>query len=149
VVTYSKTVSGTTYTIDVKTNWVSTDAINFADFNRLEDNIIILRNFIIAISYSIPAITSETGRTKTFLEYLSSINRIESNLQTIRNNSFTPSGYGGAVTWSLGLGFDFAQANRLENNVLSLFLAGGNIFDSFVYAGEVNAGYVRGEIALV
>ncbi len=149
MVTYSKTVSGTTYTIDVKTNWVSTDAINFADFNRLEDNIIILRNFIIAISYSIPAITSETGRTKTFLEYLSSINRIESNLQTIRNNSFTPSGYGGAVTWSLGLGFDFAQANRLENNVLSLFLAGGNIFDSFVYAGEVNAGYVRGEIALV
>jgi hypothetical protein len=149
MVTYSKTISGTTYTIDVKTNWTSTDAINFADFNRLEDNIIILRNFIIAISYSIPAITSETGRTKTFLEYLSSINRIESNLQTIRNNSFTPSGYGGAVTWSLGLGFDFAQANRLENNVLSLFLAGGNIFDSFVYAGEVNAGYVKGEIALV
>jgi hypothetical protein len=149
VVTYSKTVSGTTYTIDVKTNWVSTDSINFGDFNRLEDNIIILRNFIIAISYTIPAITSETGRTKTFLEYLSSINRIEGNLQTIRNNSFTPSGYGGAVTWSLGLGFDFAQANRLENNVLSLFLAGGNIFDSFVYAGQANAGYVRGEIALV
>ena len=149
MVTYSKTVSGTTYTIDVKTNWVSTDSINFGDFNRLEDNIIILRNFIIAISYTIPAITSETGRTKTFLEYLSSINRIEGNLQTIRNNSFTPSGYGGAVTWSLGLGFDFAQANRLENNVLSLFLAGGNIFDSFVYAGQANAGYVRGEIALV
>jgi hypothetical protein len=149
MVTYSKTVSGTTYTIDVKTNWVSTDAINFADFNRLEDNIIILRNFIIAISYSIPTITTETGRTKTFLEYLSSINRIESNLQTIRNNSFTPSGYGGTVTWSLGVGFSFAQANRLENNVLSLFLAGGNIFDSFIYSGEVNAGYSRGEIALV
>ncbi len=149
MVTYSKTVSGTTYTIDVKTNWVSTDSINFGDFNRLEDNIIILRNFIIAITYSVPSITSETGRTKTFLEYLSSINRIESNLQTIRNNSFTPSGYGGAVTWSLGLGFDFAQANRLENNVLSLFLAGGNIVDSFVYAGQVNAGYSRGDIALV
>ena len=149
MVTYSKTVSGTTYTIDVKTNWVSTDAINFADFNRLEDNIIILRNFIIAISYSIPAITSETGRTKTFLEYLSSINRIESNLQTIRNNSFTPSGYGGAVTWSLGVGFDFAQANRLENNVLSLFLAGGSVFDSFIFAGQVNAGHVRGQLALV
>jgi len=149
VVTYSKTVSGTTYTIDVKTDWVSTDNINFGDFNRLENNIIILRNFIIAISYSIPAITTETGRTKTFLEYLSSINRIESNLQTIRNNSFTPSGYGGSVTWSLGLGFSFAQANRLENNVLSLFLAGGNVFDSFVYAGQVNAGYSRGDIALV
>ena len=149
MVTYSKTIASTTYTIDVKTNWTSTDSINFGDFNRLEDNIIILRNFIIAISYSVPSITTETGRTKTFLEYLSSINRIESNLQTIRNNSFTPSGYGGAVTWSLGLGFDNTQANRLENNVLSLFLAGGNIFDSFVYSGEVNAGYVRGEIALV
>jgi hypothetical protein len=149
VVTYSKTISSTTYTIDVKTNWVSTDAINFADFNRLEDNIIILRNFIIAISYSIPAITSETGRAKTFLEYLSSINRIESNLQTIRNNSFTPSGYGGSQTWTLGLGFDNVQANRLENNVLSLFLAGGSVFDSFIYAGQVNAGYSRGDIALV
>ncbi len=149
MVTYSKTISSTTYTIDVKTNWVSTDAINFADFNRLEDNIIILRNFIIAISYSIPAITSETGRAKTFLEYLSSINRIESNLQTIRNNSFTPSGYGGSQTWTLGLGFDNVQANRLENNVLSLFLAGGSVFDSFIYAGQVNAGYSRGDIALV
>lgn len=149
MVTYSKTVAGTTYTIDVKTDWVSTDAINFADFNRLEDNIIILRNFIIAISYSVPSITTETGRTKTFLEYLSSINRIEGNLQTIRNNSFTPSGYGGSQTWSLGLGFDFAQANRLENNVLSLFLAGGSVFDSFVYAGQVNVGHVRGQLALV
>ena len=149
MVTYSKIVASTTYTIDVKTDWLSTDTINFGDFNRLEDNIIILRNFIIAISYSIPSITSETGRTKTFLEYLSSINRIESNLQTIRNNSFTPSGYGGAVTWTLGLGFDSSQANRLENNVLSLFLAGGSVFDSFIYSGQVNAGYTRGDIPLV
>lgn len=149
MVTYSKTVSGTTYTIDVKTDWLATDSINFADFNRLESNIVVLRNFIIAISYSIPSITSETGRTKTFLEYLSSINRIESNLQAIRNNSFTPSGYGGSVTWTLGLGFDSAQANRLENNVLSLFLAGGNVFDSFIFSGQINSGYVRGQIPIV
>lgn len=149
MVIYSKTVSGTTYTIDAKTDWLSTDTINFGDFNRLENNIIILRNFIIAISYSIPSITTETGRTKTFLEYLSSINRIESNLQTIRNNSFTPSGYGGSQTWTVGKGFDNAEANRLENNALSLFLAGGNLFDSFIFSGQVNSGYARGDIPLV
>jgi hypothetical protein len=149
VVTYSKIISVTTYTIDVKTNWLFTDKINFGDFNRIENNIIILRNFVIAASYSIPSITSETGRTKTYIEYLSSINRIEGNLQTIRNNSFTPSGYGGAVTWISGLGFDFSEANRIENNILSLFLGAGNVFDALIYSGQVNAGYSRGQIALV
>jgi hypothetical protein len=149
VVTYSKTISGTTYTIDVKTNWVFTDKINFGDFNRIEDNVIILRNLVIATSYSIPSITSETGRTKTYIEYLSSINRIEGNLQTIRNNSFTPLNYGGTVTWDSGLGFDFSQANRIENNILSLFLGAGNVFDALIYSGQVNAGYSRGDIALV
>jgi hypothetical protein len=132
------------YTIDVKTDWKEEDEINFGDFNRLENNVIVTRSYLEAIAYAIPALTTVTNRTKTYIDFLSSINRIEQNLETIRTNFYTPAGYPGTANWVRDKRFDFGEANRLEENIKLLFLTAGNVFNSFVRCGTINAGYTRG-----
>jgi hypothetical protein len=144
----SVTVLGTTYTIDSKIDWKSTDKINFADFNRIESNTSIVRNFIEALQFIVPTITTVTNRTNTYLEYLSSINRIESNIESIKANFLTPIGYGGSETWTLGKGFDYEDANRIEGNLVKLLLDGEKVFLSYIYSGQVNAGHQRGDLPL-
>ncbi|HZG83826.1 LamG domain-containing protein [Paenibacillus sp.] len=134
------------YAIDVETGWTANDEINFEDFNRLETNIKTLRSYLADIQYAIPAITTVTNRTMTYIDFLSSINRIEQNLETIRTNFATPPGYPGAETWAARDGFDYTDANRLETDVMLLFETAGKVYDSFVYCGTFAAGYERGGI---
>lgn len=146
MVTYTQNVGGTDYTIDVKTDWASADYLNFADFNRLETNTTVLRNYLLAISYAIPSLSIVTNRDETYIELLSGINRIESNVETVRTNFFTPIDYGGMETWIVGKGFDYADQNRLEDNVLKLFLTAGAVYESYLYCGTINCGYTRGDL---
>ncbi|MBD0381279.1 hypothetical protein [Paenibacillus sedimenti] len=148
MVTYTKTINGTTYTITVKEDWTSSDVLAFADFNRLETNTQTLRNMLVAIQYAIPALTFVTNRDQTYIELLSGINRIEQNLESIRTNFLTPIGYPGSETWTVGKGFDFSDANRLEQDIRLMFQAAGLVYDSLVYCGTINAGYARGSLVV-
>jgi hypothetical protein len=137
-----------TYYIQSRTDWNVSNKINFADFNRIESNTSVVRSFAQYLSYVMPSITTVTNRTNTYLEYLSSINRIESNIESIKANAYTPMGYGGGETWTLGKGFDYDDANRIEGNLVKLLLDGEKVFLSYIYSGQVNAGHQRGDLPL-
>jgi hypothetical protein len=123
-----------------KTDWNNSSLINFEDFNAIEENTSVVVGYLESIQYDIPSLTVVTNRDYTSIDYLSSINRIENNLELIRNNFMTPSGYGGAESWVVGKGFDFTDANRLENNLALLLDNGVLVFESFKYCGTFNCG---------
>ncbi|WP_135553234.1 hypothetical protein [Paenibacillus cymbidii] len=123
-----------------KLDWLPTDSINAADFNRIENNTAEVAAYLNSISYSIPSLTTNTGRTKTSIDFLADINRIEQNLETVRAHFLTPPGYQGAETWTQGKGFDNADAIRLEQNVKLLMEYGLLVYQSFLYCGATICG---------
>lgn len=132
--------------ITPKLDWVNTDSINYADFNRIENNIAEVAAYLNSIQYTMPTLTTVTNRDKAFIDFLSSINRIEQNLESIRTNFMTPGGYLSAETWIGGKGFDNTDANRLESNVKLLMDFGLLVYQSFRYCGTFSAGTEGGLI---
>jgi hypothetical protein len=123
-----------------KLDWLTTDSINAADWNRIESNMQEVVTYLNSIQYPIAAITTVTDRTQTYVDTLTSINRIESNLDSIRLSFLTPPGYGAMETWTIGKGFDNTDAIRLENNIKLLMDYGLLVYDSFRYCGATVCG---------
>lgn len=123
-----------------KIDWTREDVINYDDFNAVEHDTETIRQYLNSISYEVPALTVKTNRDKTSIDYLSSINRIEQNLEAIRQNFVTPLGYLGSKTWEVGTGFDYNDANRLEKNVKMLMELGLLVYDNFRYCGTITCG---------
>lgn len=126
--------------ITPKLDWLITDSMNADDFNRIENNIAKVAAYLNSIQYTIPALTTVTTRDKTYIDYLSGVNRIEQNLEAIRNNFVTPLGYQGSKTWGRGDGFDYTDANRLESNIQALIDLGVLAYQNFIFCGEFSCG---------
>jgi hypothetical protein len=127
-------------TLTHKLDWLVTDFMNYSDMNRIEDNINQVASYIRSFQFKIPTITVKTNRDNTSIDYLADINRVEGNLETIRLNFATPSGYLGAKTWTKTMGFDFNDAIRLEQNTQMLMAAIENLVASFRYCGTIACG---------
>jgi hypothetical protein len=111
-----------------KTNWQATDYINAVDFNRLENNIAEVRAYLLSIGYSVDAITIITNRNNASFDYISSINRIENNLDSLQLSYYMPAGWQSKKTWDVTKGFTFQDVNRLENNInLLMDMAQNNV----------------------
>jgi hypothetical protein len=123
-----------------KIDWTDDDKINFADFNRIENNLNEVAAYLNSIQYSIPAMTSVTNRTISSIDFISSINRIEQNLETIRINFVTPPSYIPGKTWTVSKGFDYTDANRLESNLQLLLDYGLLVYKSFRRCGALICG---------
>lgn len=126
--------------ITPKFDWTSADYLNVADFNRIENNTQEVANYLNSIQYVIPALTVVTNRTNTYSDYISSINRIEQNLEKIRTNFITPPGYGATEVWVVRKGLDFTDVNRLEYNLKLLMDYGLLVFQSFRHCGAYTCG---------
>lgn len=125
---------------DPKINWLSTDSINADDFNAIEWNGDTVTQLLESIQYVMPTLTTVTNRTQTSVDFLSSINRIETNLDSVRAAFLTPPGYGAMETWTSGKGFDNTDAIRLENNIKLLMDYGLLVYQSFRYCGAATCG---------
>ena len=90
--------------INPKTDWKEIDYYNFTDLDRVENNTAEIIAFLKSIKFIVPVITSVTDRDMTKVEFLSSINRVEANIEAIRKNFITPPGYQAKKVWSLGRG---------------------------------------------
>jgi hypothetical protein len=135
-----------------KTDWKwdgENDRINFYDFNAIETNIESTRALLEGIQYTIPAITVVKDRTQTYIDYLDSINRLEGNLEALRTNFVTPTGYPGTKAWSQGIAFDYNDMNRLERDIQLLFEILFKVYASFVQCGTIRAGYARGDLNVI
>ncbi|MCA0754900.1 hypothetical protein KP806_07545 [Paenibacillus sp. N4] len=123
-----------------KLDWTSDDSINAEDWNRIENNTAEVVIYLNSIQYAMPVLTTITNRTQAHVDYLSSINRIEQNLEAIRSAFMTPVGYPGAVTWVSGKPFTPEDAIRLEQNVMMLLETGFLVYESFRYCGATTCG---------
>lgn len=131
--------------ITPKVDWTISDNINFGDFNRIENNILELYTYLQSIQYNVPLpTTTNTSRTVLSIDFLSSINRIEANLDNIRIAFLSPSDYIPRKTWTVGKGFDFTDANRLEGNTSRLLNWGMLVYQSYRYCGTYNCGETGG-----
>jgi hypothetical protein len=127
--------------ITPKLDWNENDWINYDDWNRIENNILELKNYLVGIQYNVPTpVSTNTTRNNLSIDFLSSINRIENNLDAIRLAFLSPSDYLPKETWIVGKGFDYSDANRLEKNTKSLLDWGMLVYQSFRYCGTFNCG---------
>lgn len=123
-----------------KLDWLPSDSINAVDWNRIENNTAEVAAYLNSIQYAMPAMTHITNRTQSHIDFLSSINRIEQNINAIRSAFVTPPGYPGVKSWSLGIGFNNEDAIRLERNLVLLMEYGLLVFQSFRYCGTFYSG---------
>lgn len=126
--------------ISPKTDWTSNDYYNYADINKVESNIKIVANYLESIGYKIPLEDIVANRDMLSIDFLSSINRVERNLDSIRANMITPPSYEEMKVWTNKIGFDFNDANRYEKNLLLLYKWAELIKDSFKYCGTFSCG---------
>lgn len=126
--------------ITPKTDWTSDDYYNFQDLNRVEKNIQIVANYLKSIDYEIPLEDIVTNRDMMSIDFVSSINRIERNLDSIRKNMIIPPGYEEMKIWTNNMGFSYEDANRYEKNLELLYLWATRIYESYKYCGEFYCG---------
>lgn len=131
--------------ITPKLNWTSTDSYNATDLNRVENNLQEALTLIASIGYPTGTYTFVTNRTSTGIEYFSSINRIESNIDSVCSNFAIPNTWY-KKTWAVGTIFDFNDANRWERTISSLKDFTVLIPQSYRYAGTFVAGSQGGLI---
>jgi len=112
-----------------KTNWHGEivngvyvgDRFNFADFNRIKNNLDYLRDLAIAMyeEFSIAFVSEDKGVADYF--YADEINQIEQNLITINANTLKGS-YGTPPTYTdNGKTMNYTELNRMESAMLDLY----------------------------
>jgi hypothetical protein len=107
--------------IQPKTDWTKDDYFNAADFNRIKNNLVSLRD-IANKMYKDFDITS-LGNDKTYRDYFyaDEINQIESNFEKINRLTINAS-YGEKPTYTdNGYIMTFEELNRLERAMLDLY----------------------------
>lgn len=126
--------------INPKTNWTSEDYYNFGDINKVETNMQIVANYLESIGYTIPLENIVNNRDMLSIDFISSINRLERNLDSIRTNMITPPSYEDMKVWTNKIGFNFEDANRYEKNLLLLYKWAQLIYESYKYCGTFSCG---------
>lgn len=106
--------------ITPKLDWTSDDYYNFEDLNRVERNTEavakLIGNFIV-----LPPLTFIADRDMKRIEFASSLNRIESNQNELRQR-FTPIRWmENKLDWESNTPFSNKDAQRLEHNLNLLY----------------------------
>ena len=71
-----------------KTNWVKTDRINYVDYNRIKNNLAYLRDLAAQLYREFDITVDPDKDNYSLWPYPSEINRLEENLETIRNHTY-------------------------------------------------------------
>lgn len=117
------------------------DYYNFEDLNRVENNTEVITT-LLNLYFKQTNIVINKLRDMRTIEFSDSLNRVEGNMDVLKNNFYTPLQWEKPKTnWEAEDSFSYEDANRLEKNLLALFnLINGNI-DNFQYCGA----YICGE----
>ncbi|WP_127491321.1 hypothetical protein [Paenibacillus glycanilyticus] len=121
--------------------WTSSDKLNAADMNAIEQNAANLANYLNSLSYTIPALSFTTNRTTTTVETFASLNRFEAALVSIRDGlGTTPEGFRPRRTWDSTQRISFDDPNRWQTDIQALFDAAASVEKGFIYCGTISAG---------
>ena len=114
---------------------------NFGDLNRVENNTNEIADIIESYTTRPPIGTVITNRDNTNIDFYDSLNRIENNILTLKNASYEPAGFIQPKTdWESLQGFSYIDANRLELNLLLLYILVNAIKGGLLHCGAFYAG---------
>ena len=65
---------------------------------------------------------------------------LKNNLESIKDNFLTPTGFQAAKSWSVGAGFSYLDAIRLENNLKLLYAFYQIVYSNLIYCGTFYCG---------
>lgn len=108
--------------IEPKTDWKTTDAFNFVDYNRIKNNLQYLRQR--GVELVIPFSIEEMGEDITSYEEdfdVDAFNRFERNLETINNNTFKRKWGVKQVFYGNGNFISPEELNRIESAMLDAY----------------------------
>ena len=104
-----------------KTDWVSTDKVNVADYNRWKNNLLYLKDLSVELFGSYTTVTLYSDKTISNFPLASEINALETFLATVNTNTYGLS-IGSTQTYSAnGHTIDYAEINRIESAMLWLY----------------------------
>ena len=109
--------------ITPKTDWVSTDTYGYSDLNRVENNIDAIADLIETYAARPAVDPLDTTRTLESILYYDALNIIEGKLNMLKAALYEPPAWiTPKTTWtSVYQVFDYADANRLEGDLLGLY----------------------------
>ncbi len=123
-----------------KTNWIADDEYNAADINRVESNTLHVRDYLESSDYPVPTITAVTNRAESDYDTVSSINRIETNIEALRLSFTTPPDWQPTITWTYTTPMTADIANRWEQSVASLYALAQQAQAGYRYCGTFLSG---------
>lgn len=123
-----------------KTNWTSEDYYNAEDLNRVEINTEFVASYLRELQYNIPNQIYVVDRDKLSIDFISSINRVENNIEQLKDAFIAPPGYQGKETWTVKKGFSYKDANRLENNLKLIYEWAHRVKENYRYCGTFTCG---------
>lgn len=126
-------------------NWTKDDTYEAVDLNRVENNTEHMSNLLAQYGYASGITSVINNRDITSYDDIESINRVENNLDKIKNCFYTPEGWQDAKTWIANMKFNYMDAFRYENNLNLLFNLANTLIDNFIYCGTY---YVGEEVIL-
>ena len=133
--------------IEPKTNWTEEDYYNFDDLNRVESNTEYLVDLVETYSTRPNIGDTKTDWGITDFPFADDIGRAETNIDLIRQQTYTPLDWTPAkLDWSTLDGFGYEEANRLERNLVALYVMINLIKESLLYCGTFSCGQGNTEL---
>lgn len=125
-----------------KTDWASEDFFNFDDMNRVESNTGYLKELIEFLQGAFTIEEIKINRDMLSFDFDNNLNRIERNIDRLRQEFYAPIGWEVPRTdWEGGISkFSFNDANRLEKNLKVLYDFAMSTVDSLQYCGTFSCG---------
>ncbi len=110
---------------------------NLGDFNRIEGNTDAVLDLIETFAARPTTDTIKTDWNNQDFPFYDQLNRIEDNVEDIKEQTAEPLGWVAPVTdWASGENPDFNDANRIEGNLLALYTMANSINDAFLHCGD-------------
>ncbi len=120
--------------------WNREDTYEAVDLNRVENNTEYISSLLAQYGYTSGISSIIKNRTITSFDDIISINRVESNLDKLKNCFYAPEGWQTRKTWIANMKFDFTDAYRYENNLNLLFNLANILIDNLKYTGTFASG---------
>ena len=105
-----------------KTDWVSTDKVNVADYNLWKNNLAYIRDFAYELFGDFTTVTLYDDKDKTYVPLASELNALETILEQINDATYDLS-IGDTQTYYVNQHpLDYDEMNRIEGMTLKLHL---------------------------
>lgn len=121
--------------------WTSEGVYNPEELNRVENNLIETLNEFKFLCETASIGTTKVDRTYVDVEFADSLNRIEGNIESLKNQFHEVPGWIPVKTsWKELDPFSYVDANRLETNIKLLYDLIQKAIDSVQFCGVVGCG---------